>query len=231
MKEKKPKITKESKQFVKESNRVNYEDIKGLSKKEQANIVAANTRKAKIDGFKEYIPYLIIIFFIIIIRTFIISPVKVNGTSMVETLHHGDIILNYKLRYKLDGAKRFDVVIIDNDTGDLVKRVIGVPGDKIRYVINKNDEGKLESKLYINDEVVEEKFISDEAKEGTCAFDSDICEETVEVPEGKYYVMGDNRPNSKDSRIIGFIDKDEIKGIAEIRLFPFSGFGNFNKNK
>ena len=230
MKEKKPKITKESKQMVKDK-RVNYEDIKDLSKKEQDNIVAANTRKAKIDGFKEYVPYLIIIAFIIIIRTFIITPVNVNGTSMVETLHHGDIVLNYKLRYRLQGAKRFDVVIIKNDSGDLVKRIIGLPGDKIRYVINKNDDGKLESKLYINDEVVEEKFISDEAKEGTCAFDSDICQKTVEVPEGKYYVMGDNRANSKDSRIIGFIDASEIKGIAEIRIFPFSGFGNFNKNR
>ena len=228
MKEKKPKITKESKQMVKDK-RVNYEDIKDLSKKEQDNIVAANTRKAKIDGFKEYVPYLIIIAFIIIIRTFIITPVNVNGTSMVETLHHGDVVLNYKLRYRLQGAKRFDVVIIKNDSGDLVKRVIGLPGDKIRYVINRNDEGNIESKLYINDEYVEEKFISDEAKAGTCDFQSDICEKTVEVPEGKYYVMGDNRGNSKDSRIIGFIDASEIKGIAEFRIFPFSAFGNFNK--
>ena len=229
MKENKPKISKESKKLVKSSNRINYEDIKDLSKAKQAEIVAANTRKAQIDGFKEYVPYLIIIFFIIIIRMFIITPVKVNGTSMVETLHHGDIILNYKLRYRLNGAKRFDVVIIDNDSGDLVKRVIGVPGDKLRYVVKKNDDGKMEAQLYINDEPVEEKFISEEAKIGTCSFESDICEETITVPEGKYYVMGDNRPNSKDSRIIGFIDKDLIKGIAEIRLFPFSGFGNFNK--
>ncbi len=228
MKEKKPKITKESKKMVKENKRINYEDIKDLSKEEQANIVAANTRKAKIDSFKEYVPYFIIIFFIVFIRWFIITPVKVNGTSMIETLQHGDVILNYKLRYSLEGAQRFDVVIIKNDSGDLVKRVIGLPGDKLRYVVNKNDDGQLEAKLYINDEVVEEKFISDEAKIGTCSFDSDICSETIEVPEGKYYVMGDNRPNSKDSRIIGFIDKEDIKGIAEFRLFPFSKFGNFN---
>ena len=231
MKEKKPKITKESKKMVKENDRINYEDIKDLSKAQQANIVAANTRKAKIDGFKEYVPYLIIIIFIIVIRTFIISPVSVSGTSMVDTLHHGDIILNYKLRYKLEGAKRFDVVIIKNDSGDLVKRVIGVPGDKIRYVVKRLDDGNIESKLYINEEYVEEKFISEEAKQGTCAFDSDICSETITVPDGKYYVMGDNRPNSKDSRIIGFIDKDDIKGIAEIRIFPFGVFGNFNSNK
>jgi len=228
MKEKKPKITKESKKMVK-GQRVNYEDIKDLTKTEQENIVAANTRKAKIDGFKEYVPYLIIILFIIVIRIYIITPVKVSGTSMVNTLHHGDLILNYKLRYNLEGAKRFDIVIIKNDTGDLVKRVIGLPGDKLRYVVNKNEDGNLESKLYINDEEVKEDFISDEAKSGTCAFDTKLCQETITVPEDSYYVMGDNRPNSKDSRIIGFINKDDIKGIAEIRIFPFNSFGNFNK--
>lgn len=223
--------TKKIKEVVKKNDRINYEDIKDFTKDEQKEIVKENTKKAKHEAFKELMPYIIIIVFVVIIRTFIITPVSVNGTSMQPNLESGDILLVYKLRYRLQGPKRFDVVTIDKKGGDLVKRVIGLPGDKIRYVVKKDDEGKLVSELYINDEIVEEKFISDDAKADTCSYDNDICTKTVTVPADHYYVIGDNRRVSMDSRIIGLVSKDEIFGISEVRIFPFNRFGNFNKNK
>ena len=223
--------TKKTKEVVKKNDSINYEDIKDYSKAEQKEIVKENTKKAKNEAFKELMPYVIIIIFVVIIRTFIITPVSVNGTSMVPTLESGDILLVYKLRYRLEGPKRFDVVTIDKKGGDLVKRVIGLPGDKIRYVVKRTEDDKLVTELYINDEIVEENFISEEAKIATCSYDNDICTETVTVPEDHYYVLGDNRSVSMDSRAIGPVSKDEIFGITEFRIFPFSKWGNFNKNK
>ena len=176
-------------------------------------------------------PYIIIIVFVVIIRTFIITPVSVSGTSMVPTLENGDILLVYKLRYRLQGPKRFDIVTIDKKGGDLIKRVIGLPGDRLRYVVNRDEDGNFTNKLIINDEVVEEYFISEDAKNNTCSFSNDICEETITIPDGYYYVMGDNREVSMDSRVIGPVSKDEIFGITEFRIFPFNRYGNFNKKQ
>ena len=222
---------KKTKELVKKNDRIDFSDIKEYSKEEQKEIIKENTKKAKNEAFKELMPYVIIIVFVVIIRTFIITPVSVSGTSMVPTLENGDILLVYKLRYKLQGPKRFDVVTIDQKGGDLVKRVIGLPGDKLRYVVNKNEEGKITTQLIINDEVVEEKFISDDAKADTCSYPNDICEETITVPDGYYYVMGDNRGSSMDSRVIGPVSQNEVFGITEVRIFPFNRFGNFNNNK
>jgi signal peptidase I len=225
----KKKVSKEMKKVVKENKRINYEDIEKYSKEQQEEIVEANTKKAKKEAFMEMMPYLIIILFVILIRTFIMTPVNVNGTSMVSTLEDGDILLVYKLRYRLQGPKRFDIVTLKTKNGDLIKRVIGMPGDKLRYVIKQDDEGKQVAELYINDELVNEDFISDEAKLATCATDADICNNVVTVPEDSYYVMGDNRGVSLDSRSFGAVTKKQVYGITEIRIFPFNKMGNFNK--
>ena len=225
----KKKVSKESKKVVKENKRINFEDIEDYSKEQQEEIVLANTKKAKKEAFMELMPYLIILFFVFLIRTFIITPVNVNGTSMNPNLEEGDILLVYKLRYKLQGPKRFDVVTIKNKTGNLIKRVIGMPGDKLRYVIKQDDEGNRVAELYINDELVQENFIEDDKKLLTCTNDPDICESVVNVPEDSYYVMGDNRGVSLDSRSFGFATKDQVYGITEIRIFPFKKVGNFNK--
>ena len=225
----KKRVSKESKKVVKENKRINFEDIEEYSKDQQEEIVLANTKKAKKEAFMELMPYLIILFFVFLIRTFIITPVNVNGTSMVSTLEDGDILLVYKLRYNLQGPKRFDVITLKNKNGALIKRVIGLPGDKLRYVIKQDEDGKSVAELYINDEVVNEDFISDEAKLNTCVNDPDICNRVVTVPEDSYYVMGDNRGVSLDSRSFGFVTNKEAYGITEIRIFPFNKMGNFNK--
>lgn len=187
--------------------------------------IVKNTKKAHKDMVLEYMPYIIIIIFVVIIRTFIATPIKVNGSSMSPTLYDGDHMLLYKLTPKTRGIKRFDIVVISTDSGKLIKRVIGLPGEKIKYEITKDEEGKDTATLYINGKSIEENFITEEVKNATCGGTPKICTGEVEIPEGEYYVMGDNRGNSKDSRMIGTIEKERINGTTQIILFPFKRIG------
>lgn len=154
---------------------------------------------------KELIPYVVIIIVVVLIRTFIITPVRVSGSSMFPTLKNNEILLlkKYDKNYK-----RFDVVVVDYYNDRLIKRVIGLPGDKIKFENNK---------LYVNGKYVEEKF-----KRNTRTSDFEY---NGKIPEGYYFIMGDNRGNSTDSRIIGPVKKSSIKGKIAIRLFPFNKFG------
>lgn len=130
---------------------------------------------------------------------------------MVPTLEDGDIMILDKIGYTLNGLERFDVVVVDYEGEKIIKRVIGLPGDHIEY---KDD------KLYINGEYVEENY----ERKSTSDFILEMLGENV-IPKDKYLVLGDNRPISKDSRIIGLIDEKDIEGYTSMVLFPFSKFG------
>lgn len=152
---------------------------------------------------KEIYPYLIIILVVIIIRTFIATPVRVDGDSMVDTLHNGEIlILN-----KLSKIERYDIVVLkDADSDNIIKRIYGMPGETIRIDNNK---------IYINGKVIEDNYAF-----GETSFMSDIT-----LKDDEYFVLGDNREISKDSRIIGPIKKANIEGVTKFRLFPFNKIG------
>lgn len=164
---------------------------------------------------KEIYPYVIIIVVVLFVKTYIIAPIQVNGVSMDSTLHDGDIMLLNKLQYKRYGLKRFDIVVIKSRDTRIIKRIIGLPGDSVKVVDNT---------LYINDEKYEEEYLD----EGTITNDFTLEElfDTDKVPEGKYFVMGDNRDDSLDSRILGFIDEEDVEGIASITIFPFNRIGS-----
>ena len=166
---------------------------------------------------KELYPYVVIVIVVVLFRTFIATPVRVDGSSMDTTLKNGDILILNKLDKSYE---RFDVVVvnvvIDGKTSKLVKRIIGLPGESIEY--KKNE-------LYINN-----KKIEDVSTERTNNFSlKEICD-LDKIPENQYFVMGDNRNNSRDSRDpqIGLIKKEDIVGITTIRLFPFNKIGKFN---
>lgn len=156
---------------------------------------------------KELLPYIIIIIVVIIIRTFIFTPVVVNGPSMMNTLHNGDVMILDKIGMKLGGIKRFDIVVIQTGKTKIIKRVIGMPGETISYHDNK---------LYINGKEVSDSH----SNEITYDF------EEVKIPDGEYYVLGDNRTDSVDSRILGTIPKNEILGHATFIIYPFNRFGS-----
>ncbi len=157
---------------------------------------------------KEYLPYIIIIIIVLLIKAFIISPIRVNGESMYSTLHDKDIMILNKVVYRFNKIKRFDVVVVTTNKSPIIKRVIGLPGDKIKYIDNK---------LYVNDKLVKEKFNHAKTE------DFNIKElGSVKVPKGTYFVLGDNRVNSVDSRIIGFVPKKKIAGRAKYIILPFS---------
>lgn len=198
---------------------------KSVEEVDEKKIIEANTKRATRDMFMEYAPYLIIIAFVVIIRIFIATPIDVNGSSMNPTLKSNDIMILYKLTKRVRGIKRFDIVVIDTDSGKLIKRVIGLPGDKIKYETETNEDGAEISYLVVNGEKVEEEFLPDTYKNATCMGEWTICNEEITIPDNEYFVMGDNRGDSKDSRMIGTIEYDKILGTTELTIFPFNRFG------
>lgn len=156
---------------------------------------------------REIIDYVLIILAIILIRVFLFTPIKVEQNSMQPTLHPKDVMILNKIGIKLDGIKRFDIVVLHFKDEHLVKRVIGLPGEHIEYS---------ENKLYINGEYIEENFID------TTTNDFELEDISYDViPEDKYFVLGDNRNNSTDSRVFGLIDKEDIMGKTNLIIFPF----------
>lgn len=153
---------------------------------------------------KELLPYIIIIVVVVLIRTFIITPVRVDGNSMNETLKDGNILL----LYKLGDIKRYDIIVLDELKEDeiIIKRVIGLPNDTVAI---KN------GKIYINDEAIDDQYAYGET--------SDMDKITLEDDE--YFILGDNRLISKDSRYFGPVKKEEIVGVVVFRLFPFNKIG------
>jgi len=199
-------------------------------KKQTNEVVEKNTKNAVRDMALEYGPFIIILLFILIIRLFIASPIKVQGTSMLPTLEQGDYMLLYKLKMKVKGLNRFDIVVVKLSDGDIIKRVIGLPGETVKYEV-KEEEGETKGILYVDGKIIEEEFLDNEAKTSTCIRENKLCSEGVTLGQDEYFVMGDNRKVSHDSRYIGPIKKDQIKGITELRLFPFSKLGNIKAGK
>ena len=164
---------------------------------------------------KKIYPYVLIVVTVLLIRTFLVTPVYVSGTSMSPTLNNGEILILNKLDKKYD---RFDIVVIDyegkNLNERLIKRVIGLPGDKIKYK---------DGKLYVNNKQVDDKFSAFTDDFNMSLFNS------TEIPEGKYLVLGDNRIESLDSRRLGLIDEKDIKGTVSVRIFPLTKIGKIKE--
>lgn len=157
---------------------------------------------------KEFLPYVIVIVAVLLIRNYVITPVFVDGKSMEPNLINRQILILKRYDKSLD---RFDVVVFKYGKSRLVKRVIGLPGEHIEYK---------DSKLYVNGKEVEETMID----KPTADFNLESIGYTT-IPEGYYFVVGDNRTNSRDSRSIGLISKKSVMGTVSLSLFPFNRFG------
>ena len=160
---------------------------------------------------KDLIIYGSIIVGIVLIRSFIATPVRVNGLSMYNTLDNGEIMILNKIKYKFDDIKRFDIVVVKTHNDKIIKRVIGLPGETVKIENNK---------LYIDGKEVKDNYAYENTE------DFDLKELGYDkIPKGYYFVMGDNRNNSADSRIIGPVKKSQIKGKANLVIFPFKDAG------
>ena len=156
---------------------------------------------------------------------YFIRPTIVKQTSMEDTLYENDYMIMYKRAYTKHGPERGDIVIFQSELTDeesgkdklLIKRVIGLPGDKISI---KDGE------VYINGEVYNENYTKDGF---TPAFDTPKEGETYTVPKDSYFCMGDNRVASIDSRrtSVGCVSKDLIRGKVVLRLYPFNKIKKF----
>ena len=194
---------------------------------------------------KGIVPYIVIIIVVVLIRTFLVTPIRVDGPSMNPTLNNGDIMILNKVA-KID---RFDIVVIkynrsedgkrlkealiswllgldhedikiknkkvylggkpinySRDKNTLIKRVIGLPGETIEV---------RDGKIYINDKLIKESYGNGK----TYDFGK------LRIPDDEYFVMGDNREISADSRMFGTFTRSEIKGTTRLTLFPFKRIG------
>ena len=167
-----------------------------------------NVKNNRVNNtLKELIPYLIIVVVVFLVRTFLFTPIRVNGDSMYDTLNDGDTMILNKIGMKLNDIERFQIVVIKTHDTYLIKRIIGLPGETIEYK---------DGKLYINNKIMKDPYFKDN---NTNDF------EKVKIPKNHYYVMGDNRSVSIDSRLIGTVDINDIMGTTKLVLFPFSDFG------
>ncbi len=184
------------------------------------------TLKKEKNEFFEWVKVIVLTaVFVIGIRTFIFSPIMVDGASMMPTYEDGDRIIVNKIGKTITDLERFDIVVFKApDERNFIKRIIGLPGDHIAY---ENDE------LYVNGEKFEEPYLSQYKSEldgfGDLTYDFTLEQLTdrSKIPEDYYLVLGDNRRKSSDSRDarVGLVAKDKIIGKANIRVYPFDEVG------
>ncbi|TMN23561.1 signal peptidase I [Lentibacillus cibarius] len=176
-------------------------------------------KKKKSEWF-DWIKALLIAFGIaFIIRMFFFTPIVVDGPSMMPTLHNGDQMIVNKFIYDIQNPDRFDIVVFHaSEKKDFIKRVIGLPGE---HVSVKNDV------LHIDGKKVKEPFLQ-ERKEDMHSYQTltgdfqleDLPGEYETIPEGYVLVLGDNRNNSTDSRMLGLVSMDKIVGKTSFIYWP-----------
>ncbi len=161
----------------------------------------------KMKYLEEAMPYIIILMVVILIRTFIVTPIKVNGQSMYDTLNGSEIMILWRTK----DIQRYDIVVADliengKKTDTLIKRVYGLPGETISC-----EDGV----IYINGKKTDDSYAYGKTDDfGSITLGSD-----------EYFLLGDNRGVSLDSRIFGPINKKHIDGKTDFIIWPFKKFG------
>ncbi|MBG9978318.1 signal peptidase I [Ruoffia tabacinasalis] len=166
---------------------------------------------------------LVAVLIFLALRHYVLQPFQVEGSSMEPQLHNQDQMV----MLRNNEIERFDVVVFPDPRGSgdsYVKRIIGQPGDELYF---SNDT------LYLNNQAVEEPYLEPIKSETEGKFTEDFSLwDTLgltQVPEGYYFVMGDNRPYSGDSRQFGLIQAEDIQGVTNFVYFPFERFGKIEE--
>ncbi len=179
-------------------------------------------KKINLKDTVSFIIYIAVVFVITyLVITYVGQRTEVIGTSMEYTLSDGDNLIVDKISYRFHDPERFDIIVFPYQYKEdtyYIKRIIGLPGETVQI----DDDGT----IYIDGEELEESYGREVIKNpGTAA-------EPIKLGEGEYFVLGDNRNASSDSRdpSVGIIKQDDIVGRAWLRIYPFSKFG-FIKHK
>lgn len=176
-------------------------------------------KEKKTDIKKEILSWLVYILFVIgltyLILTYVGQRTVVDGRSMNATLNDGDNLIVEKLSYRFHDPERFDIIVFPpyGTKEYYIKRIIGLPGETIRI-----DEA---GNIYINDEILEEDYGLETIRNPGRAI------EPITLGDDEYFVMGDNRNNSRDSRSaqVGNVKRDTIIGRAWLRIWPLTDIG------
>lgn len=185
-------------------------------KKERA-FKNTQVKKIMIEAFHMMFYVIIVFITTFLIIHFIGQRTQVSGHSMENTLFNHDSLIVDKLSYKLSKPKRFDIIVFPaEESSDIyyIKRIIGLPGETVQI---------MDGRIYINNELLNETFGKEEITEEN----EGIAIQPVILGEDEYFVLGDNRNHSKDSRDAdtGNIKKSQITGKAWIRIWPLKRFG------
>lgn len=191
--------------------------------------------KRILSGGMELLLYVMIaVVCVFVVPRYVVQRTQVSGPSMESTLQNKDNILVEKLSYRFGDPQRYDIIVFyhfydedyrdkdDEDCYDFyVKRIIGLPGEKVQIIPDEEDD---KCTIYINDEPLEEYYGKDPITY------QGVASEPIVLDEGEYFVLGDNRAVSQDSRYeeVGNIKREDIVGKAWLRIYPFSKFGFLN---
>lgn len=156
---------------------------------------------------KEISSYVIIFAVVLFIKVFVVSPIRVSGDSMYNTLKDGNIMFLNEFVYRFESIKRDDIVVAREGKDLIIKRVIGLPGETIECI---------DGVIYIDGKKYNDKYAHTETKDF----------KKILIGDDEYFLLGDNREVSLDSRYFGAFNKKAIKGRTGFIVFPFSDFGS-----
>jgi signal peptidase I len=191
---------------------------------------------------RDILEVLTLAFALYIVIALALQTVRVEGDSMIPTLRSNDLLFADKLSYHLHAPERGDIIVLkppDEPNRDFIKRVVGLPGDTIEIDGHYAENGRQRAAVLIRPagasgfQVLNEPYLPDQTKdpwdEMTFCCDSGGRATTepqpLVIPKDDYFVMGDNRNRSRDSRFIGLIPRNNVLGRAWIRIWPFGHLG------